>query len=100
MWTSCPAARAAHATGEFGKCLGDTNVTRLHFFAGGDPTDPFIARKRRNILPYRQCPCISTEGTFEICGHSMWNTVFIHTTILSKKNPYGFFFSFSLPCLR
>ena len=48
-----PTAGAAHAAFELGECLLDTDTPRLRFLAGGDPTDPLIARERRNIFPHR-----------------------------------------------
>ena len=72
MGTACPAAGAAHSAFEFRESLLDSDISCLRFFAGGDPTDPLIARERRNIFPYRFRHRRLNQGLLPISRHCMY----------------------------
>jgi hypothetical protein len=53
MRATGPTARSAHPVIEFRERYFDAMTSRFRFLAGGNPADPLIARKRRNIFPSR-----------------------------------------------
>lgn len=51
MRAPLPTTRATHPLAHLVESNRDTTLSRLLFLGGGDPADPFVARKRRNVLP-------------------------------------------------
>ena len=60
--TAIPTARSAHALFEFREHPFHVLPSGFWFFPGDRPADPFIARKRRQILPYRERLRVRREG--------------------------------------
>ena len=89
MSTTGPAAGAAHAALELRDSFLDTDTSRLRLLAGGDPTDPLIARERRNIFPHCSSRRRLNQGLLPIIRHCMNRTVvelvFGHTTHVIKS---------------
>ena len=71
MRATGPAARAAHATNEFGEGFFDADVARFGFFAGGDPANPFVARERRDVRPRRSGRAVSRQRFPPVRRHFM-----------------------------
>lgn len=46
-----PAAGAAHALDELGADAADAAVAGFEMLGGFGPTNPFVARERRNVVP-------------------------------------------------
>ena len=66
--TAHPATRAAHAFFKLRAYPFDMLLPRLRPFYGNGPTDPFIARERRNVFPRRQSLRVGCQGFSQICG--------------------------------
>ncbi len=77
MPASCPAARSAHARGEFGDSFFDTDNSRFRFFAGGNPADPFSACEWRDVVPDCLCFWRSGEGFSQIGWQAMSHTIIL-----------------------
>ena len=60
--TAIPTARSAHALFEFRAHPFDMLFPGFRLLHGDRPAYPFIARKRRKILPYRERLRVSSEG--------------------------------------
>ena len=95
MRATGPAARAAHSAFKLGECLFDTDIPRLRFFAGDDPANPFVARERRDVVPYRFRRRCLNQGLLPIIRHCMYrptgDLVFAHMTILSNPQYWGWY---------
>jgi hypothetical protein len=51
MRATCPTAGAAHSASQFRDRFLYSDNPRLSFLGRDNPTDPFVARERCNILP-------------------------------------------------
>ena len=51
MRAAGPTTRPAHSALELREGFLDADIPRFGFFAGGHPTDPLIARQRRDVVP-------------------------------------------------
>jgi hypothetical protein len=71
MRTTGPTAGSAFAVRQIFMRLLNTLCPRFIFFRGFDLADPFVARQRRDIFPYRQGFGMSDERLFEIRGQFM-----------------------------
>ena len=88
MNTAGPATRPAHSALKLGECLLDTDVSRLCFLAGDDPTNPLVACERRNVVPHGPCRRRLIQGLLPIARHCMHRPAgkldCRHTLILSN----------------
>lgn len=73
-----PAAGPSHPALKLGESFLNPNAPRLRFLAGGNPTDPLIARKWRYIVPYRFRLGDRSEGFSQIRGHVVHHSIFQH----------------------
>ena len=71
MGTTCPTARAAHAFAHFIKANSYASASGFILFGGCNPTDPFIARQRRNVLPRLQRFYVGGQCLFQVRGQVM-----------------------------
>lgn len=72
--TTRPAARPAHAFAHLVETCRYAALSRLFFCRRGDPTDPLIARERRNVFPQRECFRIGYERLPQVRWHCMDET--------------------------
>ena len=52
----------------------DPVISCFCFFSRLDPADPFVARKRRNVLPGLQRLCVGDQCLFQVRGQVMDHT--------------------------
>ena len=66
-----PAAWTALSFQEFGDRSLDMLFSGLLFFDRCYPADPFVARERRQVIPFFQRARIGSQSLPHVCGHGM-----------------------------
>ena len=74
MQTPSPTTRPVFSGDQLLKPPLDPVTSGLRFLGGRDPTDPLIARERRNIAPYRSRRRRLNQGLSQIPRHGMYHT--------------------------
>ena len=88
MRTPGPTAGSAHAGRKFGNSFFNTNLPSLHFLAGGNPANPFVASKWGDIFPQGQQLGFRDDNFFKVTRktmHCAGGNFLIHKSIVYKK---------------
>ena len=77
MRAAGPAAGTTHTRVHFRDTFFNPNLSRLRLLAGGNPTDPLIARQWGNTLPQSGYLFIGVDRLFKIRGESVHKIILL-----------------------